>query len=74
MGIFSDGGMQSLRCDASKELFRRCHEALQKCDAVVALLDGPMVDDGTAWEKESSESGRIFGEPACVRELVPTLG
>jgi len=25
-------------------------EALSGCDAVVAMLDGPQVDDGTAWE------------------------
>lgn len=24
--------------------------ALDSCDLVVALLDGPMVDDGTAWK------------------------
>lgn len=48
--LFSSGEVESLGCDASKEIFRRCRDALDGCDTVVALLDGPMVDDGTAWE------------------------
>ncbi|MHC1744555.1 MAG: nucleoside 2-deoxyribosyltransferase [Syntrophobacteraceae bacterium] len=35
---------------AMEEIFRRCREALKEADLVVALLDGPQVDDGTAWE------------------------
>lgn len=27
-----------------------CKNALDECNLVVALLDGPQVDDGTAWE------------------------
>ncbi len=48
--LFAPGEVESLGCDASKEIFRRCRDALDQCDTVVALLDGPMVDDGTAWE------------------------
>ena len=48
--LFSQGEIESLGCDAPKEIFRRCRDALDRCDTVVALLDGPMVDDGTAWE------------------------
>lgn len=48
--LFSEGEIESLGCDASKEIFRRCRDTLDTCDTVVALLDGPLVDDGTAWE------------------------
>lgn len=48
--LFLPGEVESLGSGASKEIFRRCRDALDECDTVVALLDGPMVDDGTAWE------------------------
>lgn len=32
------------------EIFRRCIEGLDACDLVVAILDGPDVDSGTAFE------------------------
>lgn len=32
------------------ERFAANLEALERADAVVAVLDGPQVDDGTAWE------------------------
>ena len=31
-------------------IFRTCTEAMDRCTCVAALLDGPQVDDGTAWE------------------------
>ena len=31
-------------------IFRVCLDALDHCDCLVAVLDGPQVDDGTAWE------------------------
>jgi nucleoside 2-deoxyribosyltransferase len=31
-------------------IFAACKKALDRCDAVLALLDGAQVDDGTAWE------------------------
>ncbi len=48
--LLSEGGVKSLGGNASKEIFKRCRDALDQCDTVIALLDGPMVDDGTAWE------------------------
>lgn len=42
--------IESLGNDARFEIFKRCKEALDKTDIVVALLDGTQVDDGTAWE------------------------
>ncbi len=35
---------------AAKQIMETNRNALLSCDAVVALLDGPQVDDGTAWE------------------------
>jgi hypothetical protein len=32
------------------EIFSRCKSNLDDADMVIALLDGPQVDDGTAWE------------------------
>ena len=31
-------------------IYNACRKALDRCSAVAALLDGPQVDDGTAWE------------------------
>ena len=36
--------------DAPKHIMNRDRAAIDACDAVVALLDGTQVDDGTAWE------------------------
>lgn len=33
-----------------KEIFENNMRALMGCDLMVAILDGPQVDDGTAWE------------------------
>lgn len=33
-----------------KEIFEANLRALMGCDLVIAILDGPQVDDGTAWE------------------------
>lgn len=35
---------------APTEVMRRCRDALEGCALVVAMLDGPQTDDGTAWE------------------------
>lgn len=31
-------------------IYETCRSAIDRCTAMVALLDGPQVDDGTAWE------------------------
>lgn len=36
--------------DAPRRVMERCRDAMAACSLVVALLDGPQVDDGTAWE------------------------
>ncbi|MDM7935232.1 MAG: nucleoside 2-deoxyribosyltransferase [Methanothrix sp.] len=33
-----------------EQIFHRNLQALDGCDLMVAMLDGPQVDDGTAWE------------------------
>ncbi len=33
-----------------EQIFRANLQALNQCDLMVAILDGPQVDDGTAWE------------------------
>jgi len=35
---------------AKLEIFSRCKSHLHNADLLIALLDGPQVDDGTAWE------------------------
>ena len=34
----------------ARQIMEADRDALLSCDAVAALLDGPQVDDGTAWE------------------------
>jgi nucleoside 2-deoxyribosyltransferase len=42
--------IERLREKAKHEIFSRCKSHLDDADIVIALLDGPQVDDGTAWE------------------------
>ncbi len=44
-----------------EEIFRANLEALDRCDLMVAILDGSGVDDGTAWEV-----GRFFQQKKKV--------
>ena len=48
---------------AKHEIFDRCREHLDRADAVVALLDGTQVDDGTAWEIGYFYARRKPGKP-----------
>ncbi len=81
--LFSLGEVESLGCNATKEIFRRCRDALHDCDTVVAVLDGPLVDDGTSWEigYAYAKGKRIIGirtdlrragecEGACINAMV----
>ena len=45
----------SINLSEPEEIFRKNLRALDSCDLMVAILDGPLVDDGTAWE-----IGRFF--------------
>ena len=42
--------IESLGTGAKHEIFSRCKSHLDCADMVIAILDGPQVDDGTAWE------------------------
>jgi nucleoside 2-deoxyribosyltransferase len=42
--------IDSLGERAKYEVFIRCRSNLEDADVVIALLDSPQVDDGTAWE------------------------
>jgi nucleoside 2-deoxyribosyltransferase len=58
--------IEALGARARSEIFRRCRESLHDADLMVALLDGPQVDDGTAWEigyyyARRPESAKIIG-------------
>ncbi len=35
---------------SAEQIFRANLQAMNQCDLMVAMLDGPQVDDGTAWE------------------------
>ena len=48
---------------AKREIFNICREQLDRADVVVALLDGPQVDDGTAWEIGYFYAHRSRGKP-----------
>jgi nucleoside 2-deoxyribosyltransferase len=41
---------ESLGTMAKQEIFQRCKSHLEDSDMLIAVLDGPQVDDGTSWE------------------------
>ena len=53
-----------------EEIFRENLRALDRCDLMVAILDGPSVDDGTAWEigRFYCEGKRILGIRTDIRK------
>jgi len=48
--LFKDGQISTWGPTAPRRIMERCRDALDKCDLVVAWIDGTQVDDGTAWE------------------------
>ena len=48
--LFVDDDLVGLGQAAKAHIFAGCVKALVACDLVLAVLDGPSVDDGTAWE------------------------
>ena len=48
--LFVDDDLAGLGPAAKEHIFQGCLTALVGCDLVLAVLDGPSVDDGTAWE------------------------
>lgn len=52
-----------MTADSPAEIFQSNIKALSECRIMVAILDGPQVDDGTAWEMgyHYARGGRILG-------------
>lgn len=48
--LFTQEEIAAFGDDSPLEVMRRCRDALEGCVLVVAMLDGPQIDDGTAWE------------------------
>uniref|UniRef100_I2Q6D8 Nucleoside 2-deoxyribosyltransferase n=1 Tax=Desulfovibrio sp. U5L TaxID=596152 RepID=I2Q6D8_9BACT len=48
--FFADHDLAALGAGAKEHIFAGCVAGLLASDLVVAVLDGPQVDDGTAWE------------------------
>lgn len=48
--FFADQDLAALGPGAKEHIFRGCQAGLDASDLVAAVLDGPQVDDGTAWE------------------------
>ena len=48
--LFVDDDLEAMGAQAKAHIFCGCTTGLGGCDLVAAVLDGPQVDDGTAWE------------------------
>jgi nucleoside 2-deoxyribosyltransferase len=48
--LFVDDDLAAMGDGAKTHIFCGCTTGLGGCDLVAAVLDGPQVDDGTAWE------------------------
>lgn len=48
--LFKEGQIEGWGPTAPRRIMERCRAALDEAALVVAWLDGPLVDDGTAWE------------------------
>lgn len=59
--FFAAADLEALGPGAKAHIFRGCLAGLAGSDLVVAWLDGPQVDDGTAWELGHAHA---MGRPA----------
>jgi nucleoside 2-deoxyribosyltransferase len=48
--LITKSEIEALGDQANFEIFSRCKSHLDDTDMLISLLDGPQVDDGTAWE------------------------
>ena len=48
--LFEQSEIAAWGPEAPRRVMEACRDALAGCTLMVALLDGPQVDDGTAWE------------------------
>jgi len=67
--------------ESSKRIYEACMKALKKCDVMLIVLDGVMVDDGSAFELGIAHARKIprYGyltddrkrpEPPCVNPMI----
>lgn len=71
--------INSLGADAKYEIFSRCKSHLHNADLLIALLDGPQTDDGTAWEvgyfyRGKTEGAKIIGIRTDFRNAGESVG
>ncbi len=62
--LIAEEEIKALGQSAKYEIFSLCKSYLEDSDLVVALLVGPQVDDGTAWEigyYHALRKGKIIG-------------
>ena len=48
--LLTEAEIEAAGPHAPQRIYAACRDALDRCNCVVALLDGTQVDDGTAWE------------------------
>ena len=48
--LLTDEQISAAGNQGGKLIFNSCKDNLDRCDCLVALLDGTQVDDGTSWE------------------------
>ncbi len=75
--LFSNEEISSWGDQAKHRIFARCRDHAAKADMIIALLDGTMVDDGTAWELGyfyALQRGPIYGVRTDFRNGGDTLG
>jgi nucleoside 2-deoxyribosyltransferase len=62
--LFDDAHLSGLGPAAKQHIFEGCRDAIHAATLVVAVLDGPQVDDGSAWEVGPQAPNRQAGETA----------
>ena len=77
--LVSPGDMEKWGDNAKHKIFALCEKHLKETDVLIALLDGPLVDDGTSWEigyfySIRKKSQPIFGIRTDFRSAGDVLG
>jgi len=74
MNLFHNPKIDQLGQEAKLEIFSRCKPHLDEADMVVALLDGPQVDNGSAWEIGRFQCKKITRKENYRRQNCLPLG
>jgi nucleoside 2-deoxyribosyltransferase len=61
--LVSEEDMEKWGENTKHKIFALCEKHLKETDLLIALLDGPLVDDGTSWEIGYFFSIRKTGQP-----------